>query len=317
MTDFNALLERVAGRAVPAGLAEALEIALLGRDINTPLRIAHFLAQVCAETGGFLYMVELGGPGYFAKYDGRADLGNSEPGDGFKFRGRGLVQLTGRANYAKYGAALDLPLVAEPDLASHPVAAAAIAALYWQDHHCNALADADNLMAVTRAINGGLNGFAARKDYLARAKLALAALQARPEGAPASPQPRPAPVDAPPVLPAPEPVPAAPEPAPAPPAPPAAPPDTPDLTPLWKNLVTMARDRIASWGGGGVSIGAAALAVVHKLSPFETALLVLFGVLVLIAVLHWGAKKEHRNDDEKRQALAAAPPQTPISGPAA
>ena len=81
--------------------ATALTAAMEDGKINTRLRQATFLAQIGHESGALVYVKELGGPSYFAKYDGRKDLGNTQPGDGAKFCGRGLIQVTGRANYAK------------------------------------------------------------------------------------------------------------------------------------------------------------------------------------------------------------------------
>jgi putative chitinase len=157
------------GRDVPglgAALAEKFEVAA----INAPLRVIHFFAQAAHETGGFKWFTELGGPAYFSRYDRRADLGNIEPGDGYRFRGRGIFQLTGRASYIAYGARLDLDLVANPDLASRPDIAAAIACLYWNYCGLNDLADADNCRAITAKINGGLNGLADREALVARIK---------------------------------------------------------------------------------------------------------------------------------------------------
>jgi len=139
-------------------------------EIDSPLRISHWIGQAAHETGRFAYLTELGSVAYFAKYDGRADLGNTEPGDGARFRGRGLFQITGRANYTKYGAALNLDLVDNPTLAADPVIATETACLFWQDNKLNALADADNCRAITRKINGGLNGLEERQAFTDRGK---------------------------------------------------------------------------------------------------------------------------------------------------
>ena len=79
--------------------ATALTAAMEEGRINTRSRQAAFLAQIGHESGSLVYVKEMGGPSYFAKYDGRKDLGNTQPGDGAKFCGRGLIQVTGRANY--------------------------------------------------------------------------------------------------------------------------------------------------------------------------------------------------------------------------
>ena len=171
--EYTAACEAVAGRAlgelgVALGASFAHWCPVAG--IDTPLRLSHFLAQVCEETGKFRWFTELGSVGYFAKYDGRVDLGNDHPGDGFRYRGRGDVMLTGRANYARYGKEVGVDLVNDPDLASHPDIATAIACAYWADHGCNAPADDDSVIGVTRLINGGLNGLLDREDALGRIK---------------------------------------------------------------------------------------------------------------------------------------------------
>lgn len=151
-------------------LAEALVTPMVGKDITTPLRICHFLAQGCHETGGWRFLTELGNDSYFARYDGRKDLGNTQPGDGYLYRGRGIFQITGRANYTAYGVKLVMPLVGQPELAAEPDGAAKIAVAYWDDHGLNLPADHDDLNTITRRINGGLNGYPDRAAILARLK---------------------------------------------------------------------------------------------------------------------------------------------------
>jgi putative chitinase len=158
------------GSDIGAGLGRGMAEYWLG---GTGLRLAHFLAQASHETGGFKWMQEQGGPAYFKKYDGRRDLGNTEPGDGARFHGRGIFQLTGRANYGSMSKRTGLDLLGDPDLAAEPTNAVRIAVLYWQDHHLDAKADADDIEGITRAINGGLNGIEDRKHCLARAKAVL------------------------------------------------------------------------------------------------------------------------------------------------
>lgn len=155
--------------------APALNLAMEQGQINTRLRQANFLAQIGHESGSLVYVKELGGPTYFAKYDGRADLGNTQPGDGAKFAGRGLIQVTGRANYAKASQALfgDKRLLDTPELLEQPEWAAKSAVWYWTTRNLNTLADADRLTDITKAINGGTNGIDDRK---ARYKLALSVL---------------------------------------------------------------------------------------------------------------------------------------------
>ncbi|MGH6811848.1 MAG: peptidoglycan-binding protein [Methylocella sp.] len=153
-------------------LANALQVY----EINTPLRAAHFLAQTCHESDGFCTTVEYASG---AAYERRRDLGNTQPGDGRKFKGRGLIQLTGRANYAAAGGRLKLDLVDNPDLAAEPATSVLTACDFWKAHKINQDCDQDNLIAVTRKVNGGLNGLESRRVYLAKAKTALAKLQAR------------------------------------------------------------------------------------------------------------------------------------------
>lgn len=155
--------------------APALSLAMEGGKINTRLRIAAFLAQIGHESGSLVYTKELGGASYFAKYDGRADLGNTQPGDGARFAGRGLIQVTGRHNYGKASQALfgDDRLLFSPELLETPEWAAKSAVWYWTTRNLNALADQDRFTDITRAINGGTNGLEDRK---ARYKHALTVL---------------------------------------------------------------------------------------------------------------------------------------------
>lgn len=136
---------------------------------DTPERIASFLAQVGVESEGLLYLSEIWGPDAAQReYEGRADLGNTQPGDGYAFRGAGYLQITGRANFAltrdklRVAGVPDVPDFEEqPDELRTPAWAAMSAGMFWSDHNLNALADAggeDNFAAITRRINGGLNG---------------------------------------------------------------------------------------------------------------------------------------------------------------
>lgn len=156
--------------------ADALTAAMAGGQINTRLRIAAFLAQIGHESGSLVYSKELGGPSYFAKYEGRKDLGNTQQGDGARFCGRGLIQITGRANYSQASQALFgyNRLLKNPELLEHPEWAAKSAVWYWSTRNLNALADQDRFTDITRAINGGTNGLEDRK---ARYRYALAVLK--------------------------------------------------------------------------------------------------------------------------------------------
>lgn len=145
--------------------APALTKAMSGGQINTRLRIAAFLAQIGHESGSLVYVKELGSASYFAKYDGRKDLGNTQPGEGAKFAGRGLIQVTGRANYLAASKTLfgDDRLLKTPELLEQPVWAAESAVWFWSSRNLNALADADRFTDLTKRINGGTNGLEDRK----------------------------------------------------------------------------------------------------------------------------------------------------------
>ena len=147
-----------------------LNDAMDEREVNNPNRQTMFLAEVAVESGELRYVEEIASG---AAYEGRADLGNSQPGDGVRFKGRGLIQITGRFNYEKCGAALGLDLIASPELLCTPENASRSAAWFWQTHGCNELADADNFRRVTLVINGGLNGYEDRLAYLELAQKAL------------------------------------------------------------------------------------------------------------------------------------------------
>lgn len=142
--------------------------------IDTPARQAAFLAQTGHESGGFIYTREIWGPTPAQqRYEGRLDLGNTQLGDGFTYRGRGLIQITGRANYGACSRALGVDFVATPALLEAPAAAANSAAWFWSEHGLNALADSGDFKTITRRINGGVNGWDDRVARWERAKAAL------------------------------------------------------------------------------------------------------------------------------------------------
>jgi putative chitinase len=143
---------------------------LNGYHINTPLRLAHFLAQIDHESGGFKYLTELGNRSYFNKYEGRKDLGNTEVGDGFRFRGRGYIQVTGRYNYLQLSKDTGIDFVNNPDLLATEVNAIVSACWFWSKRKLNALADKDDLIGITRRVNGGLTGLEDRRRKLAKWK---------------------------------------------------------------------------------------------------------------------------------------------------
>jgi putative chitinase len=146
--------------------------------IDTPLRLCHFMAQLAHESAHFRTTCEFASG---EAYEGRRDLGNTQPGDGPRFRGRGLIQTTGRANYGEardeirrmLGSGVSIPdFQREPDnqqLEQFPWALLA-GIIYWQRRNLNRHADRDDIRAVTRTVNGGLNGLVCRIEYLAKAK---------------------------------------------------------------------------------------------------------------------------------------------------
>lgn len=150
---------------------EPLRTGMTKYGITTGLQAAHFLAQIGHESACFLYTEELASG---QAYEGRADLGNTQKGDGVRYKGRGLIQLTGRANYAAYSKATGIDYVANPDrLADDPLAAVDVACWFWVKNGLPALAEKDDVKAVTKRINGGYNGLDDRMQYLARAKAVL------------------------------------------------------------------------------------------------------------------------------------------------
>lgn len=136
-----------------------LNAAMSQYAIDTPARIAAFIAQIGHESGQLVHVREIWGPtAQQSGYEGRADLGNTVKGDGSRYRGRGLIQITGRANYTACGEALGLDLVNHPDFLELPQHAAMSAAWFWSTRGLNALADRGEFVKITRRINGGLTG---------------------------------------------------------------------------------------------------------------------------------------------------------------
>lgn len=148
-----------------------LNQAMEDHNINTPMRIAHFLAQIAWESGSLKYVEEIASG---AAYEGRKDLGNTEPGDGVRFKGRGLIQITGRANYKKYGDSLGLDFTHDWKwrLMAEPFYAADSAAWFWETHGLNELADNDEFTKITKIINGSTITVKKRLPCLRSAKIA-------------------------------------------------------------------------------------------------------------------------------------------------
>lgn len=147
-----------------------LNAAMHEFHINSPIRQAAFIAQIAHESGELRYVEEIASG---SAYEGRKDLGNTQPGDGMKYKGRGLIQITGRNNYLECGKALGVDLVTQPELLETNDLACRSAAWFWASHGLNDLADKGDYIRICRRINGGLNGYQERLVYHARAKTAL------------------------------------------------------------------------------------------------------------------------------------------------
>lgn len=138
-------------------------------DLSNDVRFCYAMAQLAHETGGFQYLKELGGPKYFTKlYEGRRDLGNTEPGDGIKYCGRGLIHVTGRYNYTQCAEYTGIDCLNRPELLEQPVEAVQSTAWYWMTRDLNKLCDGRDFVKLTRKINGGTNGLANRRKYLSQ-----------------------------------------------------------------------------------------------------------------------------------------------------
>ena len=189
-----------ATRARAETYVDALNSATAAHGIDNPLRMAHFLAQLFHESGGLRHVVEnmnysadglmkifrrhfhnhAEAETYARKpekigskvYGGRMGNGDEASGDGYRYRGRGLIQLTGKNNYRAFSQWVGEDVVANPDMVSEKYAVHS-AVFFWETNALSALADTDDLRAITRRINGGLNGFADRRELLEKAKAAL------------------------------------------------------------------------------------------------------------------------------------------------
>lgn len=152
--------------------AQPLNDAMAEFGITTNRRQAAFIAQVAHESGELRFTREIASG---KDYEGRADLGNTQPGDGPTFKGRGLIQITGRTNYEACGEALNLPLIANPSLLEVPAGASRSAAWFWKSHGLNELADTDKFFSITKRVNGGYTHGDERLGYylVARKELGL------------------------------------------------------------------------------------------------------------------------------------------------
>jgi predicted chitinase len=178
-------------RPIPAAKAAVPVPNVSGTDLEAILKraakaagirgneLAAFLSQCAHETMNFVSLVEIGSPQYFRRYDPAhaprqaRSLGNTEAGDGERYKGRGYIQLTGRYNYRRAGEALGLPLEAYPELAEQPHIAAKIAIWYWEWRVRPAVNNFADVRAVTRPINPGLNGLPDRREKFQTYQVAL------------------------------------------------------------------------------------------------------------------------------------------------
>ncbi len=171
---YAALLAFAARR--PLGpLGQALGLAMVasfpGAGVATDLQRLHWIAQACHETEGFRFLTEQGSAAYFQRYEADPALGDVRLGDGALYRGRGLFQITGRWNYAHFGALVGEPLEDNPGLAAQPGVAVRLACAFWAERGIGPHADQDDVPAVTRKINGGLAGLAERQALTDRLKI--------------------------------------------------------------------------------------------------------------------------------------------------
>ena len=144
-------------------------------DINTPLRWAHYLAQIAHESAELRYSEEIASGKAYDTGKLAIKLGNTPEadGDGQKYKGRGLIQVTGRANYEAYKKYCGFDVVKQPELLAKPVGAIRSSMWFWKSKGLNELADRDEFTAITKRINDGTNGIEDRRKYLARAKKVL------------------------------------------------------------------------------------------------------------------------------------------------
>lgn len=157
----------VAPKSLLEKFVDPLNDGFLRFNVATPLRVAHFLAQVLHESGEFQYQEELASG---ADYEGRSDLGNTEPGDGRRYKGRGLIQVTGRYNYKRLSQDLGVDYLSNPERLANIPDCIHSAFWYWNSRGLSSLADQDNFQQITLLINGGYNGWDDRQKYLKRCK---------------------------------------------------------------------------------------------------------------------------------------------------
>ena len=173
-TAFFAKLDAPRARAEELGLCAAVHLPAYGL-LASASRLSQFSAQLVHESGSFRYMEEIWGPTPTQRgYEGREDLGNTQPGDGLRYKGRGPIQSTGRENYRTFGRRMGIDLERHPELAAIPSIGLIFSLEYWKAKGLNRFADRDDIETITRRINGGLNGFEDRKMHLRRIRSWLA-----------------------------------------------------------------------------------------------------------------------------------------------
>jgi putative chitinase len=168
---LQSIIGKIYDQAKLDHITDALNQTFAKYQINTRIRICHFMAQVLHESGSFRYMFEIWGPTPTQRnYEGRKDLGNIFPGDGYLFRGRGYIQLTGRSNYKAASIEFGVDLLTNPDLVAQFPLVSFAAGWYWKTHSLNQFADMDDVVTITKRINGGLNGLSDRQKWLEKVK---------------------------------------------------------------------------------------------------------------------------------------------------
>jgi putative chitinase len=157
-------------------IVNALNVTSGRYSIDSNIRMCHFLAQVLHESCIFRYSTEIwGNTAAQRAYDTRTDLGNTPEldGDGYKFRGRGWIQLTGKSNYRFFGDEIGIDLIDNPELVAREPYDSLAAGWYWNRKRLNIYADLDDIITITKKINGGYNGLDSRKMWLIKAKTVL------------------------------------------------------------------------------------------------------------------------------------------------
>jgi putative chitinase len=171
MISIPELIKIMPGARYKAALfISAINKSMVEFNINTPVREAAFLAQIAHESGQLVYMKELASGN---AYEGRRDLGNTQAGDGVRYKGRGLIQVTGKINYFAIMLATGIDCIEHPELLETPENATRVSAWWWNAHGCNEIADGntdESFIALTRRINGGTNGLADRRAFWLVAK---------------------------------------------------------------------------------------------------------------------------------------------------